>query len=114
MQLTINRREVDGVVILELGGKLILGPEAERLRDDLMMLVNDRAPKVLLDLGGLGFVDSSGMGALVGSAAMAKDLGVQIKFVNPTETLMKVLEIAHLTEVLDIHQDEKSALDSFK
>ena len=114
MQLTINRREEEGVIILELGGRLVLGPEANRLREELITLVNDRAPKVLLNLGGLGFVDSSGMGALVGSAAVAKDLGVQMKFVNPTKTLMKVLEIAHLTEVLDNHQDEKSALASFK
>ncbi len=114
MQLTINRRDVEGVAILELAGKLVLGAEADRLREELMTLINDRHPKIMLVLAELGFVDSSGMGALVGSAAVAKDLGVQMKFVSPTATLMKVLEIAHLTDVLDIHQDEQSALGSFQ
>ena len=113
MELTINRRESGDVAILDLSGRLVMGAEATRLREELMTLVNARQPKVLLNLEGLGFVDSSGMGALVGTASAAKALGVQLKFVKPSATLRKVLEIAHLTHILDIREDEQDALDSF-
>ena len=114
MALTIATRELDGVTILDLSGRITLGEGAVQLREAIRELIGKGGKKILVGLGDVNYIDSSGLGELVSSYTTAKNQGADLKLLNLTKKVKDVLQVTKLYTVFDIYDDEASAIASFK
>ena len=114
MALTIASRELDGVSILDLSGRITLGEGAVQLREALRELISKGVKKIIVGLGDVNYIDSSGLGELVSSFTTAKNQGAELKLLNLTKKVKDVLQVTKLYTVFDIYDDEASAIASFK
>jgi anti-sigma B factor antagonist len=114
MQLTVASRQVDGVTVLDIGGRIVLGAEASHLRDTLKGLVAKGQKKILLNLAGVSNMDSSGLGVLVGGYSSVAGQQGQLKLLNLTNKIRDLLQITKLLAVFEVYQDEAAAVKSFQ
>jgi anti-sigma B factor antagonist len=114
MMMTITTRTASGVTILDLNGRLILGEETASLRDNLKSLVSTGQKKILLNMEGVSYVDSSGLGALVGGYTSVAALGGQLKLEKLNKKAKDLLQITKLLTVFEVFEDEDVAVKSFK
>jgi anti-sigma B factor antagonist len=112
--LTIASREVDGVTILDLSGRITLGEGSVQLRDAVRGLISKGAKGILLNLSDVNYIDSSGLGELVSAFTTAKNQGADVKLLGLTKKVKDVLQLTKLYTVFDIYDDEASAIASFK
>jgi len=111
--LKISQREVDGVVILSLKGKLIGGTEANQLRDTIKELITSEKNKVLIDLANVSWIDSTGLGTLISAYTSFKKVDGQLKLLRLTKKIRNLLVITQLITVLEDWDDEQGAIASF-
>ncbi|MDF2441553.1 MAG: anti-sigma factor antagonist [Abditibacteriota bacterium] len=109
MDIRLRTRELDGMVIVEVGGELDLH-NAPQVRTELARLCEEEKPRVLADLSGLSFIDSTGIGVLVGAHKRARERGGRILFVCPTPRIRRVFEIAGLVRALPLYSSREEAL----
>jgi anti-sigma B factor antagonist len=112
--LAIASREVDGVTVLELSGRITLGEGSVQLRDAIRDLIGKGQRRILLDLGEVNYIDSSGLGELVSAYTSAKNQGATVKLLKLTKKVHDLLQLTKLYTVFDIYDDEASAIASFK
>ena len=111
--MTIQERVVGAVTVLDFSGKLILGDGDALLKDKIHSLVFQGRKQLILNMGAVSYVDSSGLGALVASSVTAKNNGAHIKMVSLTKRLHDLLSIAKLLTVFDSYDSEAEAISSF-
>lgn len=111
--MKIQERVVGSVVVLDLSGKLVLGDGDVLLKDKVHSLVFQGKKQIVLNLGGVSYVDSSGLGALIASSMTAKNNGGQIKLASLTKRIHDLLSIAKLLTVFDSFENESEAVNSF-
>ena len=114
MALTIASREVDGVVVLDLSGRITLGEGSVQLRDAIRDLISKGSKSILLNLGDVNYIDSSGLGELVSAFTSAKNQGADLKLLHLTKKVHDLLQLTKLYTVFDIKDDEASAIAAFK
>ncbi len=114
MALTIASREVDGVVVLDLNGRITLGEGSVQLRDAIRGLIGQGKKNVLLNMGEVSYIDSSGLGELVSAYTTAKNQQAEVKLLKLTRKVHDLLQLTKLYTVFDIKDDEASAIASFK
>jgi anti-sigma B factor antagonist len=112
--LSIASREVDGVTVLELSGRITLGEGSVQLRDAIRDLIAKGQRRILLDLGEVNYIDSSGLGELVSAYTTVKNQGAALKLLKLTKKVHDLLQLTKLYTVFDIYDDEASAIASFK
>lgn len=112
--LTITRRATEGVVILDLAGKIRLGEGNLDLHRTLRSLVEQNEKKVLLNLADVSSIDSSGLGELVAGYATLEKSGGELKLLNLTERVAELMMITKLLTVFDVYETEADAVKSFK
>jgi anti-sigma B factor antagonist len=112
--LTIASREVNGVIILDLSGRITLGEGSVQLREAIRGLIAKGQKSILLNLGNVNYIDSSGLGELVSAFTTAKNQQADIKLLNLTKKVHDLLQLTKLVTVFDISNDEASAIASFK
>jgi anti-sigma B factor antagonist len=112
--LAIASREVDGVTVLELSGRITLGEGSVQLRDAIRDLISKGQRRILLDLGDVNYIDSSGLGELVSAYTTARNQGATLKLLKLTKKVHDLLQLTKLYTVFDIYDDEASAIASFK
>ena len=113
MALTIASREVDGVTVLDLSGRITLGEGSVQLRDAVRKLIGKGQKNILLNLGDVNYIDSSGLGELVSAFTTAKNQAAEVKLLNLTKKVHDLLQLTKLYTVFDIKDDEASAIASF-
>lgn len=113
MSLNIDTREVARVTILDIEGRIILGDEIHHLRDAVRGLVREGKKKIILNLAGVDYIDSSGVGELVGCFTTVRNAGGELKLLNLTQKVQDVLHVTKLYTVFDIRDDEFNAVKSF-
>lgn len=113
MSMKVSTRLVDGIVILDLSGRITLGEGSVQLRDAIRDLVAQGQKNILLNLGDVNYIDSSGIGELVSAFTTVKNQGGQLKLLNLTKKVHDLLQITKLYTVFDIKDDEASAVGSF-
>jgi anti-sigma B factor antagonist len=113
MPLTIETREVAHVTILDITGRIVLGDEIHTLRDAIRGLVSEGKKKIILNLAGVDYIDSSGVGELVSSFTTVRNSGGELKLLNLTQKVRDVLHVTKLYTVFDIKDDEFHAVKSF-
>jgi anti-sigma B factor antagonist len=112
--LAIASREVDGVTVLDLSGRITLGEGSVQLRDSIRDLIAKGQRRILLDLGDVNYIDSSGLGELVSAYTSARNQGATVKLLKLTKKVHDLLQLTKLYTVFDIYDDEASAIASFK
>jgi anti-sigma B factor antagonist len=112
--LTIASREVDGVTVLDLSGRITLGEGSVQLRDAVRGLISKGVKSILLNMSDVNYIDSSGLGELVSAFTTAKNQGADVKLLGLTKKVKDVLQLTKLYTVFDIYDDEASAIGSFK
>jgi len=113
MQLTIDAREVQGVRVLNLSGRIVAGPECDSVRSCVKEFLANHWNNILLDLANVTRVDSTGIGMLVESVIITTKEGGQLKLVNVPRLIHNILSTHRLLQAFDIYPNEKEALASF-
>jgi len=109
----ITERNTQGVVVLDLEGRLTLGEGAELLRDKVASVVFQGNSKVVLNLAGVPYIDSGGLGELVRCSMTAKKANGSVKLIGVSGRVVDLLTITKLITVFDTHDSEQEALASF-
>ena len=113
-ELNINERQAGDVTVLDMSGKITIGEGSVALRTAIRRVLEEGKRRILLNLGGVSYIDSSGIGELVSSyTAINKEEG-QLKLLNLTQKLQDLLTITKLLTVFDVYESEAEALNSFK
>lgn len=112
--MNIAVRKEEGVVILELGGKLVIGDGDVKLREEVRDQLDKGETKLLLNLQGVKTMDSSGLGELIRTKASANAAGATIKLLHVEDKVEEVLQMTRLIGVFDTYNDEIDALASFR
>jgi anti-sigma B factor antagonist len=115
MSLKIHTRSnVNGITILDLSGRITLGEGSVTIRDAVRDELEEGVTKILLNLGDVSYIDSSGIGELVSAFTTIKNRGGELKLVNLTKKMHDLLQITKLYTVFDVYEDESEAIASFK
>lgn len=111
--MKFTERREGGVVIIDLKGKLTLGSGDVQLRQVIRDVLERGEKAILLNLGGVGYMDSAGVGELVASFTTAEASGAELKLLNLTSKVRDLLQFTQLISVFDSYSDEKEAIASF-
>ena len=114
MSMKTSTRQVNGIPIVDLSGRITLGEGSVLLRDIVRDLVTKGQRKILLNLGDVTYIDSSGIGELVSAFTTVRNQGGELKLLNLTKKVHDLLQITKLYTVFDIKDDETSAVAAFK
>lgn len=114
MSFQATPREVNGVTIVDMTGRITLGEGSALLREIIRDLLNKGQKKIVLNLGGVNYIDSSGIGELVSGFTAVKNQGGELKLLNLTKKVHDLLQITKLYTIFDVHTDEESAIRSFQ
>lgn len=120
MTMNCKVRQVEDVAVLDLTGRFSLGEAVAFgpgsglvLSDTVRDLTKSGKKKILLNLAGVTYVDSSGVGQLVGALTSARKQGVELKLLRPNKQLMELLKLSKLDTTFEISDEEKAAVASF-
>ena len=111
--LNIKERQAGDVTILDLSGKITIGEGSVQLREAVRRLLDEGKKKILLNLGDVTYIDSSGIGELVSAFTTVRNQGGDLKLLNLTKKVHDLLQITKLYTVFDVKDDEASAVASF-
>lgn len=113
MALKLTKRSDGGVTVVEAVGRIVLGEETNILREQVKELLANGSKKIVLNLAQVDFIDSSGLGALVGLHSTAQAQGAKIRLANITKRFHELLLITKLLTVFDVYPSEAEAIKSF-
>jgi anti-sigma B factor antagonist len=113
MSLKASTREVGGVIVIDLEGRITLGVGSALLRDLIHGNLDSGHQKLVLNLAGVNYLDSTGLGELVSGYRFVKSHDGEMKLLNLNKKVSDLLQITKLYTVFDIHNDEAQAVKSF-
>jgi anti-sigma B factor antagonist len=111
--LKMTNREVNGVSVMALDGRIVLGEESNALREKLKSLIAEGKKKIVLNMDSIKYIDSSGLGALVAAHCSAKTQGASLRLCHLGSKFQEVLQITKLLTVFDVCDTEAAAVASF-
>lgn len=114
MTMKASSRQVNGVTVVDMMGRITLGEGSVVLRDTIRDLLGRGEKKILLNLGNVTYIDSSGIGELVSAFTSVRNQGGELKLLNLTKKVHDLLQITKLYTVFDIKDDETAAVGAFK
>jgi anti-sigma B factor antagonist len=109
----LNTRQIGDVSVVDVAGRITLGEGSSALRDSVREMVSKGQKKILLNLGEVSYIDSSGIGELVSAFTTVTNGGGQLKLLNLTKRVKDLLQITKLYTVFDVHESEVSAIRAF-
>jgi len=112
-ELNITERQAGDITILDMNGKVTIGEGSVALRTTIRRILGEGKKNILLNLGQVGYVDSSGIGEFVSSFTAVNKEGGKLKLVNLTQKIQDLLAITKLLTVFDVYESESEALSSF-
>lgn len=113
MSVKLSTRQVGDVSVVDVAGRITLGEGSSALRETLRDMVSKNQKKILLNLGDVSYIDSSGIGELVSGFTTVTNSGGQLKLLNLNKRVKDLLQITKLYTVFDVHDDEAGAIRSF-
>jgi len=111
--LRMTDRDVSGVNVLAVGGRIVLGEQSNSLREKVKSLLEAGKKKIVLDLANVTYIDSAGLGTLVATLHSARSQGATLKLTNLGSTVKEVLQVTKLITVFDTYDSESTAIQSF-
>ena len=113
MRLSTTTRQAGFVTIVDISGRIVLGQETASLRSLVTDLLSKGHNRILFNFADVDYIDSSGIGCLVGVFTSVRSHKGELKLLNPTKNVQDVMQKTKLYTVLDIKDDETAALTSF-
>jgi anti-sigma B factor antagonist len=113
MKMMTSTRQVGGVTIVDISGRIELGGESAAIREMVCDLLSKGHRQILLNLADVQYIDSSGLGALVRSFTSARKQGGELKLLNLTDKVTDLMQMTKLYTVFDVKNDEAIAVKSF-
>ena len=113
MSAKLSPRQVGDVTVIDVTGRITLGEGSSNLREGIRDLVAKGNKKILLNLGEVSYIDSSGIGELVSGFTTVANQGGQLKLLNLTKRVRDLLQITKLYTVFEVYEDEATAVRSF-
>lgn len=111
--MKLETREDGGVTILTVTGDLVIGDAESTFKKTVILLLEQGRVNLLVDLSGVGFLDSSGLGALVRALTQSQKEGGQAKLLGAGPQIRKLLQMTKLDSVFELHDDMETAVSSF-
>src|SRR6202047_1977832 len=106
-------REMDGVTVIEIEGRIVLGEESNAFRERVKSLLAAGKKKIVLNLANVTYIDSAGLGTLVATFHSARSQGATLKLTNLGSKFKEVLQVTKLMTVFDTYDNETAAIQSF-
>ena len=113
MSLKLTTREVNGVIIIDLSGRLTMGEACAAIRDEIRDELSQGQRKIVLNLADVSYIDSAGLGELTAAYTTTKNRGGQLKLLNLTKRVQDLMQITKLYTIFDVYDDERKAITSF-
>jgi anti-sigma B factor antagonist len=113
MNIITSTRQVGGVTIVDISGRIVLGQESAALRDEVLDLLSKGHKQILLNLADVDHIDSMGLGALVSAFASVRKQGGELKLLNLTDKAADLMQVTKLDTIFDIMNDEAAGVKSF-
>ena len=113
MALKMSDRVVDGVAVVAMEGRIVLGEESTALREKVKSLLASGQKKIVLNMNNVTYIDSSGLGALVASHTSAKSQGATLKLCHLGSKFQEILLVTKLVTVFEVYPTEAEAIASF-
>jgi len=113
MSLNVEIRESNGVTIFELEGKILVGESSQKLHDAIRERLKAGARKLVLQLSGVTYIDSSGVGQIVGALTATRQVGGEVRLADLTPKVRDLMTITNLNRLFDLNQTEAAAVSSF-
>jgi len=113
MQLKLTVRTKDDIVIVDCAGRIVFGEESADLRDTVKMVIT-QSKRIVLNLSGVSYIDSGGLGTLVALYTTARNAGGSIKLANLTPRVGDLLQVTKLVTIFDVYDSEEKAIESYK
>jgi anti-sigma B factor antagonist len=113
VQLKLSTRTIDGVLILDCAGRILFGEESAHLRDMVRKLLAEKK-NLVLNLNGVNYIDSGGLGTLVALYTTSRNSGSSIKLANLTRHVVDLLQVTKLVTIFDVYESEQLAAESFR
>jgi len=114
MALYMVEKGFAGVILLDLRGRITLGPETEALRTKLRSLRQEGCHRIILDLGQVTYIDSVGLSTLIAGYTSARNAGGNMKLLHLPPGVHQLLQITRLSTVFEIYDDRTKAVESFR
>src|SRR5438105_15100451 len=114
MSLSVKTRNVDNIVVVDMSGRLTIGEPVLLLRETLRVQVNDGIRQIILNLGDVSYIDSSGLGELVSAYTTVRNKQGDVKLLNLTSKAKDLLQMTKLLTVFDVYDDEATAINKLK
>lgn len=113
MALRMTDREVSGVTVLDLDGRIVLGEESNAFRERVKGLLANNHKKIVLNMSNVSYIDSAGLGTLVATFHSARSQGGTLKLCNLGAKFKEVLQVTKLMTVFDVYDNDTAAVASF-
>lgn len=114
MTIKMTNREVDGVSVVTLDGRIVLGEESNSFREKLKSMLAEGKKKIVLNMVNIKYIDSSGLGTLVAAHVSAKTQGASVRLCNLGKKFHEVMQITKLLTIFDVYDTEAAAVSSFQ
>lgn len=111
--MKFSTKELSGIVVIKMEGSMLGGPEASELNNSLHKLIDGKKKKIVVDLGDVSLMNSSGLGMLIGGVTTMRNAGGDLKIAAATEKVAQVFKITKINNVIELHETVKSAVESF-
>lgn len=113
MALRMSERDVNGVTVVDIDGRIVLGEESNSFREKIKSLLAAGKKKIVLNLANVVYIDSAGLGTLVATFHSASSQGATLKMTNLGAKFKEVLQVTKLMTVFDTYESETAAIQSF-
>jgi anti-sigma B factor antagonist len=113
MALQIVEKEISGVTVVELSGRVTLGDESNQLRTKIKAILAEGKKRLVMDLGNVSYIDSAGLGTLVAGYTSSQNQGAGMKLANLTKRFREQLNITKLVTVFEVYSSVEEAINSF-
>ena len=112
--MKFKTKEIKGITVVELEGNVMGGPDASALNDFLHKLITEKKSRVVVDLKAVSFINSSGLGMLIGGLTTMRHSGGELKLACASKKIENLLEMTKLLKVFDLHKNVNNAIVAFK
>jgi len=112
--MKFKTKEIKDITVIELDGNVMGGPDASALNDFLHTLITEKKNHVVVDLKAVSFINSSGLGMLIGGLTTMRHAGGELKLARASKKIENLLEMTKLLKVFDVHKTVNNAIASFK
>ena len=114
MTIKMTNSEVDGVSVVTLDGRIVLGDESNSFREKLKSMLAEGRKRIVLNMADIKYIDSAGLGTLVAAHFSAKTQGASVRICNLGKKFHEVMQITKLLTIFDVYDTEAAAVSSFQ